>query len=54
MEESSIQRFLSIYRITPNPNTISGKSPSELMISQKIRFVSDRLQKFGKRENLLK
>ena len=36
MEESSIQQFLSVYRITPNPNTILGKSPAELMFSQKI------------------
>ena len=28
-EESSIQQFLSVYRITPNPNTISRKSPVE-------------------------
>ena len=35
-EESNIQQFLSAYRITPNPNTISGKSPAELMFSQKI------------------
>ena len=31
MEESSNQRFVSVYRITPNPNTISGKSPAELI-----------------------
>ena len=37
------QQFLSIYRITPNPNTISGKSPAELMFSRKIRSVFDRL-----------
>ena len=42
-EESSIQQFLSVYRITPNPNTISGKSPAELMFSWKICSVFHRL-----------
>ena len=42
-EESSIQQFLGGHRITPNPNTISGKSPAELMFSQKSRSVYDRL-----------
>ena len=32
-EEGSIQQFLRVYRITVNPNTISGKSPAKLMFS---------------------
>ena len=35
MEESIIQQFLRVYRITPNPNTISGISPAELIVSRK-------------------
>ena len=42
-DEASLQQFLSVYRITPNPNTVSGKSPAELMFSRKIRSVFDRL-----------
>ena len=41
--ERSIQKFLAVYRITPNPNTNSGLSPAELMFARKIRSVFDRL-----------
>ena len=41
--ERSIQNFLSVYRITPNPNTVSGMSPAELMFARKIRSIFDRL-----------
>ena len=51
-EESSIQQFLSVYRITPNPNTISGKSPAELMFSWKIQSVFDRLLRVQKRKKI--
>ena len=34
-ENGRIQQFLSVYRITPNSNTISGMSPNELMFAQK-------------------
>ena len=35
--------FLSVYRITPNPNTNAGLSPAELMFALKIRSVFDRI-----------
>ena len=49
-EKSSIQQFLRVYRIIPYPNTILGKSPAELMFSQKIQSVFDQLFWFGKRK----
>ena len=42
-DDGNIQQFLSIYRITPNPNRISGMSPAELMFARKIRSVFNRL-----------
>lgn len=42
-DDGNIQQFLSIYRITPNPNAISGMSPAELMFARKIRSVFNRL-----------
>ena len=41
--ERTIQKFLALYRITPNPNMSSGLSPAELMFVRKIHFVFDRL-----------
>ena len=35
-ENEELQEFLSIYRITPNPNTNANMSPAELMFSRKI------------------
>ena len=32
-DERSIQKFLAVYRITPNPNTSSKLSPAELMFA---------------------
>ena len=49
-EESSIHQFLREYWILPNPNTISGKSPTELMFSRKIRSVFDRLLPIWKKK----
>ena len=42
-DEKSIQKFVVVYRITPNPNTDSGLSPTEPMYARKIRSVFDRL-----------
>ena len=42
-DEKSLENFLSVYRITPNPNTNSGLSPAELMFARKIRSVFDRI-----------
>ena len=36
-ENEELQEFLSIYRITPNPNTNANMSPAELMFARKIR-----------------
>ena len=41
--ERSIQKFLAVYRITPNPNMSSDSSPAELMFARKISSVFDRL-----------
>ena len=38
-ENEELQEFLSIYRITPNPNTNANMSPAELMFARKIRSV---------------
>ena len=38
-ENEELQEFLSIYQITPNPNTIANMSPAELM---KIQSVFDK------------
>ena len=37
--ERSIQKFLAVYRMTPNPNTSSGLSSAELMFARKILCV---------------
>ena len=42
-DEKSLENFLSVYRITPNPNTNAGLSPTELMFARKIRSVIDRI-----------
>ena len=34
-DEKSLENFLSVYRITPNPNTNAGLSPAELMFARK-------------------
>lgn len=49
-DDGNIQQFLSIYRITPNPNAISGMSPAELMFARKIRSVFNRLLPDRKKE----
>ena len=41
--ERSIQKFLAVYRITPNSNTDLGLSPASLMFARKILSVFDRL-----------
>ena len=42
-DERSIQKFLVVYRIMPNPNTDSGLSPAKLIFARKIWSVFDRL-----------
>ena len=42
-ENEKIQEFLSIYRITPNPNTNANMSPAELIFARKIRSIFDKL-----------
>ena len=42
-DDGNIQQSFSIYRITPNPNGISGISPAELIFSRKIRSLFNRL-----------
>ena len=42
-DEKSLEIFLSVYRITPNPNTNAGLSPAELMFARKIRSAFDRI-----------
>ena len=42
-DEKSLEKFLSVYRITLNPNTNAGLSPAELMFARKIRSVFDRI-----------
>ena len=37
-EDGKIQQFLSVYRITPNLNTVSGMSPAKLMFARKTNF----------------
>ena len=42
-DERTIQKFLAIYRVTPNPNNDLKSSPAELMFARKIRSIFDRL-----------
>ena len=42
-ENEELQEFLSIYRITPNPNTNANMSSGELMFARKIRSLFDKL-----------
>ena len=39
-----LQKFLSIYRITPNVNASSGMAPAVLMFARKICLIFDRLR----------
>lgn len=42
-EKTAIQKFLAVYRITPNANNTAKSSPAELMFARKIRSIFDRL-----------
>ena len=44
-----LQKFLSIYCITPNINVSSGMTPTKLMFARKIHLVFDRLRPTGKK-----
>ena len=46
-----LQKFLSIYRITPNANVSSGIVPAELIFARKIRSVFDKLKPTEKKMN---
>ena len=37
--EIMLQQFLSVFRITPNPNTVSEMSLVELMFTSKFKYV---------------
>lgn len=39
----ALQTFFTVSWITPNPNTISGMSPIELMFARKMKSMSDKL-----------
>ena len=41
--DRALQQFLQVYKITPNPNTPMGRSPTETLFSWKIRSVFDKL-----------
>ena len=41
-ENEELQEFLSIYQITPNPNTNANISPIELVFTKKIRSIFDK------------
>ena len=42
-DEHTIQKFLAVYRVTPNPNNDLKSSPAELMFARKIRSIFHRL-----------
>ena len=42
-DERAIQRFLAIYRVTPNPDNNTNASPMDLMFARKVRSIFDRL-----------
>ena len=55
-ENEELQEFLSIYRITPNPNTNTNMFPAELMFARKIRSAFDKLipsKKGNKKKKLI-
>lgn len=37
-DEIMIQKFLSVYRIKPNPKTVSGMSLADVIFARKIPF----------------
>ena len=38
-----LQQFLNVFRIIPNPNTVSEKSPAELIFVRKIKSIFNKL-----------
>ena len=57
-DDRTIQKFLAIYRVTPNPSNDLNSSPAELMFARKIRSIFDRLlpdkkKKVTRKENFL-
>lgn len=53
-EEKSLQKFLAVYRITPNQNTNANLPPAEIMFARKIRSVLDRMLPSKKKKNYTK
>ncbi|XP_029639528.1 uncharacterized protein LOC115214468 [Octopus sinensis] len=42
-DKVTIQQFLRVYRVTPNPNVPEGSSPAKLMFARKVKSVFDKL-----------
>ncbi|XP_029643886.1 uncharacterized protein K02A2.6-like [Octopus sinensis] len=42
-DDEALSNFLRIYRVTPNPSTNSGKSPTKLMFTRRIKSIFDKL-----------
>ncbi|XP_029639543.1 uncharacterized protein K02A2.6-like [Octopus sinensis] len=42
LEDTNMTKFLQVYRITPNPNAESGRSPTDLMFSRKNCSIFDK------------
>lgn len=53
-EGKSIQKFLAVYRITPNQNTNDNLSPAEIMFARKICSVFERMLPSKKKKNYMK
>ena len=53
-EEKDIQKFLAVYRITPNLNTNSNLSSAEIMFAHKIHSVFDRISLSQKKKSYTK
>ena len=53
-DERTVQKFLAIYRVTPNPNNDVNSSPAELMFARKIRSIFDSLLPDKKKDVLKK
>ena len=51
-ENEELLEFLSIYWITPNPNSNANMSPAELMFARKIRSVFDKLIQLKKKKEI--
>ncbi|XP_052827148.1 uncharacterized protein K02A2.6-like [Octopus bimaculoides] len=50
-DEVALQQFLSVYSVTPNPNTPAGSTPAELMFAKKVKSVFNKLLPGKKRKS---